>query len=59
MVYAWCLKYIDPAKVDQWLVDLESPLPGRPKAPPTERQIELEGADFMATMAMAQGRKAG
>lgn len=36
---------------------LTAALPGQEKAAPTEQQIESEGADFMAAMAMHQARR--
>ena len=33
---------------------LTDPLPGMETARPTERMVEQEGADFMATLAMHQ-----
>jgi len=55
LIFAWCVQRIDPDKREEWEVDLESPLPGREKAKPSERTIEREGADFMAAMMQHQG----
>jgi hypothetical protein len=48
---------VAPDKREEWQQQLEAPFPGMEKAAPTERQIEVEGADFMATLAMHQSRK--
>lgn len=50
MIYAWCVKHIDPEKREEWEFMLTSPLPGRERQV-TERDIEDEGAAFMALMA--------
>jgi hypothetical protein len=41
---------------EEWEQLLNAPLDGQTQA--TERQIEQEGADFMATLAMHQQQKA-
>lgn len=56
-VYTWVLGRIAPDKHEQWLAQLNAPLPGAEVKAPTEAQIEAEGADFMATMQMVQQRK--
>jgi hypothetical protein len=59
MIYAWCVERVEPDKLEQFLIELEAPMPGREKAAPSQRQVELEGADFMAAMQMHQTRRAG
>jgi len=55
-VYAWCVLHMDPEQREKWDLLLEAPLPGM-EARPTDRQIEDEGAAFMALLATdPQGR---
>jgi hypothetical protein len=56
-VYGWCVERVDPEKREQWEAELTAVLPGREKAKPTDRQLEQEGADFMAAM-MAHNARA-
>jgi hypothetical protein len=56
-VYAWVIARIDPQKVEEWLAQLQAPLPGAEKKKPTQAQIEAEGADFMATMQMVKQQR--
>lgn len=57
-VYGWCVERIDPEKREEWDMMLSAALPGQEKAEPTEQQMEQEGADFMAAMAMHQAQRA-
>jgi hypothetical protein len=59
LVFAWCVQRIAEDKREMWEAELRAPLPGREKAAPTTAEIEAEGDEFMATMAMHQARKAG
>lgn len=56
-IYAWCVERINPDYREQWEADLVAPLPGQEKKAASEAQVEQEGADFMATLAMHQARK--
>ena len=50
LVYAWCVHRIAPERREEWDAMLTAPLEGQVQA--TDRQIEQEGDDFMAAMAM-------
>jgi hypothetical protein len=50
-VYAWCVRYMSPEDREKWDTLLNEPLPGQAKRPPTEAEIEAEGAAFMALLA--------
>lgn len=58
LVYGWCVERVEEKKREEWDSMLEAALPGQEKVAPTERQIESEGADFMAAMAMHQRQTA-
>jgi hypothetical protein len=59
-VWAWCIDRIDPEKLEDWIIQMNEPLPsqmrnGKPQ--PTEAQLQAEGESFMALM--AQTKKGG
>jgi len=54
-VYAWCLQHIHPEKVEEWLFNLNQPLPGHEEEV-SDAMAEQEGADFMALMAQQGAR---
>jgi hypothetical protein len=53
-VYTWCLARIQPEKVEQWLYQLEQPIPGR-EDKASDAQLESEGDAFMDMMNLTQG----
>lgn len=54
-VYAWCVQHMNPEGRERWDQMLNDPLEGQVRV--TDRQIEQEGADFLATMQMHQQQK--
>lgn len=57
LVFAWCLTRIQPEQREEWIRDLEAPLPGQVQASPA--QVEQEGMDFMAAMQMHEQMTGG
>lgn len=46
-IYVWCLRRVDPEKVDQWEHQLRLPIPGRVE--PVDVEAEMDDfADFAA-----------
>jgi len=43
-IYVWCLNRVEPEKVDQWINQLNMPLPGRVE----QVNVEAEMDDFAA-----------
>lgn len=51
-VYAWCLARLDPQNIEEWKMDLMTPLDPEN---PTEADIEAEGELFMKSLEMLGG----
>lgn len=56
-VYAWCVKYMGPEDREKWDLMLTAPMPGQEKRPPTESEVEAEGAAFMDLLNYEATRK--
>ena len=57
-VYAWAVGHMSQEDREKWDMMLTEPLPGQAKKPPTDMELESEGAAFMALLATEQARKA-
>lgn len=53
-VFTWALNRVPPDKVEQFMFELEKPIPGRERVV-SQDQIEEEGQLFMALMAQQSG----
>lgn len=57
-VWAWCLARVPGDKVEEWIIEMNAPLPGQ-KREVSEVEAEIEGRGFMEVMAQHQQMKAG
>lgn len=57
MVFAWCVGLIHPDKREEWLYQLEAPLPWEDakKAAPSETDLQKESDMFMDLMQSVKG----
>lgn len=49
LVLGWCQKHIDPEKWDEWMFQMDAPLPGeKPTAKATDAELEADREAFLA-----------
>lgn len=62
-VYAWCVQRLDPERREEWEMNLTAPLQQvggtQPVERVTEKVAEVEGAAFMAAMALNEQMAGG
>lgn len=53
--WQWCMDRLDPEKREEWIMQMETPLPGATTKEPTEAQLEREFEGWGGLLGMAGG----
>lgn len=47
-VFAWCVERVQPDKMEEWMFNLDAPLPGDEKKAPSQEDLAADGQAFLA-----------